>query len=1405
MKMKELFKYIIISLFLSVSGFSQYWEKVTSIPFPYNTNYWLDVQFLKSNENYGWISGFGGMVLRTTDGGGTWQGTTIPQADQLESICFTSTLVGYTSGPTKVFKSINGGVSFFDITPLNALEIWGNFFIDDNNGVVVGGGCANNVQHFWRTTNGGASWNEFLGSEPISGLTHVILLSPNGLGYASSSGRIWRSTDGGFTWNIFSVTGTNLWQESLDVINNSIIVPFSGNLCSGGGSTGGMRFSTNLGASWNLYTTGQPMFGTKLIDEQTAWACGYKAALYFTTNGGLNWDLKNCGIQNNDELDDLYFFNANSGYAVGENVYKLVPPVTNYSKNQMIFGLTCIPDIKYDTIKVFNYSFFSSSYTASLTSGAGADYQIISPGSNFSLGPCDSINVIVKFSPLSTGMKNANLRIIDNGVNYTDFPINGSGLNSTASTKITDITVNKIQCNSKLDTLINWTCDNDLEEILSISLVTGSTNITMNSTMPLKIGTGGCQTYFTVSPKDTGWIETKFKAVLFPCLKEIIITIRAYGVSPIITSDRARSIFNFCTSDQLDTLPIANNGNTDLLIGFAYFLNPQFSIVGFTSGKNFPVTISKGKRDSLIIKFLPGKTGKYNSILKIVNNDSTKVFGDKNPFNVDYIGEYYDSKLIQRDSIIDFGEICIGDSNQISTKILNNGNLKSYLRNSSNKANIEVYSKPNNFPAPILPNDSISVIFKYKPNKVGVFRDSIKLFSDECNQMINYILIGKGISADVFSYPAGITSVLQTNIIKKEIISLKSLSDFDLKLVKVTLSPINSLVTFSYNLPNGSNLKANDSLPIEINLSALKDTALSFNICFELEGKCNTEYCMPLKIISLSNWTEINKDTLNFGLFKCSDDSLSMDVIISNKGMQNDTINKIEISPLNSNFKLNSNINLPYYLKPNEDLKISIKFKAINLGKFSDSLLIETQNFKSKPFKVYLFADYKQSKILFDVNGIDFGTKEFCQTDTIIEFKFYNVGNIQDSIEIIRKAPLKEINLIDNYSFVVPANDSVTIRFKLSPALFTKAGFNSETVTFNEKNCKGGSDFSVHYELIQPKINVNPKDLKFGSLWAGDSLQLSYEIENISNYNISVYDFKLEPYYKNYKISQALPFNMTKGEKRKIDVKFNSISEGKFNSTLKIYYNSLCYDSTEIKLSAETPKEIYKINIITGDYTIPAGNEFTIETILKDSVYKLLPDEINFSFTYDKYLFDPTKLFIRSNKILTEVPFSNYGGEIRFNLTGNIAKDLFKNKDTIIFIKGIALVSIPFNTPLVFSKIDVKNYNNLEIIKKDGSLTVSDFCIKTGESRVQFLPILKINKIEELNENYSIEIESDINLDSKIRIFNSLGNECKSQLLNIIKGSNKYNLDLQNLSNGSYYLQIQNDYKPLFYNIIKLK
>jgi photosystem II stability/assembly factor-like uncharacterized protein len=354
---------------------AQEWEYV-SVPPPADglPDYWLEIMFLRSNPRYGWIVGYHGHTLRTTDSGRTWSRSKIPfrgsefvtasqpntwfsSNSQFEGVYFADSLVGYASGPPGIFKSTDGGQTWRDITDSTMMQgqTWGCYSIGRDTvffqGVIFNGRELR--QTYFRSTDGGATWQSFVGNTSNS-LSDAIVFSPStqGLGYATGDDGLWRTTDGGRTWGLLANTfpttvvgpaqpeRNNVWQEDFAIAGNSMLVPlsFSGTIRLDSTrlqitGLGGMRFSRDGGRTWRETQTrvNQNMFGTFLVDSLRGWAVGFNAAVMYTGDGGTTWLRRNCGIPDTANFDDLWFINENIGYIVGGQgsesaVYRYIPP-----------------------------------------------------------------------------------------------------------------------------------------------------------------------------------------------------------------------------------------------------------------------------------------------------------------------------------------------------------------------------------------------------------------------------------------------------------------------------------------------------------------------------------------------------------------------------------------------------------------------------------------------------------------------------------------------------------------------------------------------------------------------------------------------------------------------------------------------------------------------------------------------------------------------------------------------------------------------------------------------------------------------------------------------------------------------------------------------------------------------
>lgn len=325
MPLRRLHRILIVALVVCSAATTLHgqWKRVP-LPGKYDLGYYLDVFFLPGDDRFGWACSLDGYAIRTTDGGLTWRGSDIGEVF-FEHIQFLNRFVGYTSGSNGIFKSTDGGATWFDVTPTQFFQTpdkgWGCYFINDQEGFWFVGGCGSHVQQFYRTTNGGFSWEVYFAFENNTGLTDGFV-NDNGEGFAVSSGTIWRTTDRGRTWRVHARTPRNAWTEEITKINGSWLLPISGSTCDGEPrDVGSLMFTTDDARTWRVFETGAAMFGSFLLDERRGWGVGDNGACYYTEDAGATWQLRNCGLEG-VSLDDIWFVRDTLGWIAGAGLFR---------------------------------------------------------------------------------------------------------------------------------------------------------------------------------------------------------------------------------------------------------------------------------------------------------------------------------------------------------------------------------------------------------------------------------------------------------------------------------------------------------------------------------------------------------------------------------------------------------------------------------------------------------------------------------------------------------------------------------------------------------------------------------------------------------------------------------------------------------------------------------------------------------------------------------------------------------------------------------------------------------------------------------------------------------------------------------------------------------------------------
>ena len=181
-----------------------------------------------------WVSGSNGTVMRTTDGGNSWEKHVVPghhQSDFRDIHAFSASkaVVMSIGSPAKIFRTNNGGktwwLTYFYDNPdafLDGIDFW-----NENEGIAFGDQIDGRI-FILKTDNGGNSWYEIpvdnqpaalegeggfaaSGTSIRAGFDSLVWI---GLGFPR--GRVLYSNDKGITWD-FQLTGMGNGDSSRGV------------------------------------------------------------------------------------------------------------------------------------------------------------------------------------------------------------------------------------------------------------------------------------------------------------------------------------------------------------------------------------------------------------------------------------------------------------------------------------------------------------------------------------------------------------------------------------------------------------------------------------------------------------------------------------------------------------------------------------------------------------------------------------------------------------------------------------------------------------------------------------------------------------------------------------------------------------------------------------------------------------------------------------------------------------------------------------------------------------------------------------------------------------------------------------------------------------------------------------
>lgn len=256
------------------------------------------------NSNVGYVTGDGGIILKTTDGGNTWIPQTSSITNNITGVYFLTEDIGWAVGyGGKILKTVNGGTNWTAGSIGTTTNLYSVFFIDANHGWV------GSESKILKTTNGGTSWSSSSigsGAYPV----YSIFFTSSTLGFAAGwYVNMLSTTNSGTNWY-----GSDTSPSSAGFYSLHFPAPETGFSC---GAAGYIYKYTS--PTWNKLESGtvNDLKSIFFTDNNSGYTVGNGGIILKTKNSGTDWSPSSSGTENN--LNCVCFSDSFNGWCVGDN------------------------------------------------------------------------------------------------------------------------------------------------------------------------------------------------------------------------------------------------------------------------------------------------------------------------------------------------------------------------------------------------------------------------------------------------------------------------------------------------------------------------------------------------------------------------------------------------------------------------------------------------------------------------------------------------------------------------------------------------------------------------------------------------------------------------------------------------------------------------------------------------------------------------------------------------------------------------------------------------------------------------------------------------------------------------------------------------------------------------------
>lgn len=424
---------------------------------------------------------------------------------------------------------------------------------------------------------------------------------------------------------------------------------------------------------------------------------------------------------------------------------------------------------------------------------------------------------------------------------------------------------------------------------------------------------------------------------------------------------------------------------------------------------NLPFSIPPGGSIRMKIRYAPLSGGNKSATLRLTNNDPRPGY---NPTDVTITGQKPTiTAYLQPNPDLDFGQVCLDSTRQLSVKVYYEGTEDTVKLNGipivrSPQFSIVQPTDPSYKLA--MPKDSVTVTVQFKPNKSGVFIDSVNVNVGPCLIPLKFNIRGEGIETRV-SLKGVLPSPIDTLLFKDVLINASQTRQLTISNFGNSTGTIRSIFITPPNaafvLPAviGKSLGSGKDTTVNVVFTPTTKDTVHGQICVVFGDLCPDTTCIPLEANVVSVLLRLSRNQLQIGSDTCQEPSPSVTDTFKLYNLGGVPVNVTGASSKNGLVTVSPSGSTP--LIPGDFVNFNVTWNPGSSG--TDQIIITTDasDPAQQTFTVDVSLRRDSSRItLLDRSGstpvqpVDFGKVYKC-TGAVADTVFlHNLGTVDETV-----------------------------------------------------------------------------------------------------------------------------------------------------------------------------------------------------------------------------------------------------------------------------------------------------------------------------------------------------------------------------------------------------------------------